>query len=72
MNKDQYKNQYRQARIDERRAQKQIERETGWQVWAAGMRRLKEILQQEAPKLEAMAAADWRTDRILPPNWNKA
>lgn len=69
MTKAQFKSDYRAARVAARKARKQANRIRGWQRWAAGMTLLKSILLEEKPKLDAMAAADWRLDRITPANF---
>lgn len=69
MTKTQYKNQNRENRIAERRANKAANRLAGWQAWAAGMKLLRSILLEESDKLQALAVADWRMDRITPKNW---
>jgi hypothetical protein len=71
MTRAQFKAQHRANRIAERQANKAANREAGWRAWAAGMALLRSILVEEKDKLQALAVADWRMDRITPKNWGR-
>jgi hypothetical protein len=71
MSKSAWKAVYRANRVAERRAVKHANRLEAWRNWAAGMLLLKSILTEEAPKLAAIAQADWKMDRITPTHWSE-
>jgi len=60
MSKEQFKEQCR----NERRAARRTRRAEAYALWARGMLMLRGILYQERAKLQAIAAADWRMERI--------
>jgi hypothetical protein len=71
MTRAQYMEQNRANRITARKAAAKISRVTRWQTWAMGMLMLRSLLAEEAEKLKAIAAADWKMDRIMPKNWGR-